>query len=211
MIIIGAGGHAKVVYEILRFHKEAGVYAAIDNKKPVRDEKIIDIPILGGHEIIPDLYNTKGIKTAIVAVGDNEIRKEYYLKLKDMGFQIINAVHPNAYVSPTAQLGEGVVICPLAEITTEAKIGNNCIINSGTIVEHETILGDHSHLASRVVIAGRTKIGENTFIGAGTVVKDYVNIGKNVKIGAGSVVLEDIPDNVTAVGAPARVVKKREG
>ncbi len=177
-------------------------------KKP--DETIFGKPIVGPHSIWEKLKK-QGIKTAIVAIGDNKIRAQRFEQLCKLGINIINAIHPKATIAPSVEIGKGVVVCSGAIINTLAKIGNNCIINTGAIVDHEDLIGDNVHIAPGVALAGRVTVKENTFIGLGSVVKEYVTIGKNVIIGAGSVVLKDIPDNTMAAGTPAEIKKKLNG
>lgn len=206
-IIVGAGGHSRVVYEILSHDDSIDIIGFTDNVIKCENETIFGLPILGPHSIWGDLYK-KGIKHAIVAIGDNIIRKARYEELKQIGFQIINAIHPSAYISPSVMIGEGTVVGPGAIINTNANIGKNCIINSGAVVEHECVIGNHVHIAPRACIAGRTSIGDLTFVGMGSVVKEYLKIGQKSIIGAGSVVLSDVSDKVLVAGAPA-IIKKQ--
>lgn len=209
IIIIGAGGHARVVNEVLRHYhdKNIEVLSFIDNLPNKTGEEIMGIPVKGDHSIIPNLIKEEGINGYIVAIGDNSIRTQYFDDIMAMGIEPINAIHPNAHISYDAKINKGVVIATGSTIATKAEIGNNSIINTGAIIEHETIIEDNVHVASGSVIAGRVKVKKGSFIGAGSVIKEYITIGENAIIGAGSIVLNDIPDNVTAVGAPAKVIK----
>jgi len=209
IVIIGAGGHARVVYEILRYDKNMEVIAFVDNVVRGSEEKIMGIPVIGDHSVLPNLIK-EGIKGYIIAVGDNEIRRKYFNKILNMGLEPINAFHPTAHIGHNVKFGKGIVISAGATIATGVVVGNNVIINTGAIIEHEDVLKDHAHVAPGVVLAGRVTIAEGAFIGAGTVVKEYVTIGKNAVIGAGSIVLENIPDNAVAVGAPAKVIKIKD-
>lgn len=208
VFIVGAGGQARVVYDIISYDRSFEVIGFTDIVLRTPNEKIFGKPVLGKHEIWPELYN-KGIKAAIVAIGDNNIRAQHFYKLKKLGFELINAIHPNSSIAPSAKTGKGVVVSSGAIINTNARIGNNCIVNTGSVVEHECIVANHVHIAPRVCVAGRTRIGEKSFIGIGSVVKEYLTIGRNVVVGAGSVVLDDVPDNVMVAGIPAVVKKKR--
>jgi len=206
--IIGAGGQARVVYEILSYDRNIEVFAFVDNVVRGSDERIMGIPVMGDHSVLPKLI-TNGVKGAVIAVGDNEIRAAHFEKLKGMGLEMVNAIHPTAYIAPSVKLGSGVVIATEAIIVTGARIGNNVIINTGAIIEHEDEIEDHVHIGPGCSIAGRVTIKKRAFIGIGSVVRNYLTIGENTIIGAGSVVLEDMPDNVVAVGAPAKVSKTR--
>jgi sugar O-acyltransferase (sialic acid O-acetyltransferase NeuD family) len=209
--IIGAGGQARIVYEILTYDHNMEVVAFVDNIVRGSDERIMGIPVMGDHSVLPRLLEN-GLRGAIIGVGDNKIREQRFDELIGTGLELVNAVHPTSYIAPSARLGRGVTVAIGAIIGTGTRIGDNVIINNGAIIDHENEIGNHVHVAPGCSLAGRVTVKKGTFIGIGTVVKEYLTIGENVTIGAGSVVLEDLPDNVVAVGAPARIVKnKTEG
>jgi UDP-perosamine 4-acetyltransferase len=206
--IIGAGGQARIVYETLSFDRNVQVVAFVDNVVHGSDEWIMGIPVMGDHSVIPKLLEN-GVKGAIVAVGDNKIRAAHFEELRGIGLELVNAVHPTSYIAPSAKLGSGVTVTVGVMIGTGTRIGNNVIVNTGAIIDHENEIEDHVHIAPGSSLAGRVTVKKGTFIGIGSVVKEYLTIGENVTIGAGSVVLEDIPDNVVAAGAPAKVIKTK--
>ncbi len=211
IVIIGAGGQARIVYEILSFDRNVEVVAFVDNVVHGSDERIMGIPIMGDHSVLPKLIKN-GVKGAIIAVGDNKIRAERFEEFRGMGLELVNAIHPTSYIAPSARLESGVTVAIGAIIGTGTRVGNNVIVNNGAIIDHENEIEDHVHIAPGCSLAGRVTVKKGTFIGIGSVVKEYLTIGENVTIGAGSVVLEDIPDNAVAVGAPAKVIKiKNEG
>jgi sugar O-acyltransferase (sialic acid O-acetyltransferase NeuD family) len=206
-VIVGAGGQARIVCDILSYDRNIDVVGFTDNEVRDPDERILDRPVLGRHEDIAEIVAEHGIRAAVVAIGDNALRAERYEALRNVGVKLLNAIHPSAVISPTATIGEGNVVSPGAFINTLARIGDNCIINTGAIVEHEVTVGSHVHLAPGVIVAGRVSIGDLTFIGAGTVVREYLSVGERVVVGAGSVVLEELASGVMAAGAPATVRK----
>ena len=205
--IIGAGGQARIVYEILSYDRNIEVVAFVDNVVRSGKESIKGIPIVGDHSVLPELIKN-GVRGAIVAVSMNDIRKAHFEKLRAMGFELINAVHPTSIIAPTVKLGGGVTIAIGAIISTGVNIANNVIINTGAIVDHENQIEDHVHISSGCSLAGRVTVKKNALVGIGSVVRENVTIGENAIIGAGSVVLENIPDNVTASGTPARIIGK---
>lgn len=208
-VIIGAGGHARVILEILSYDRNIEVVALIDNVFPTHSqtEKIMGILVYGDHSVLPEMFKNGGVKAAIIGVGKNNTRRAYFWQIKSMGVEMVNAIHPTANIAHNVKIGKGVVIAANATVAASVEIGDNVIVNTGAIIEHEDILEDHVHIASGVVLAGRVKVKQGAFIGSGSVVKEYITIGRNAIIGAGSVVLEDIPDNTVAVGAPAKVIK----
>lgn len=208
IIIIGAGGQARIVYEILSYNRNVEVIAFIDNVVPKKEEYIMGIPVMGDHAVIPEMMKN-GVRGAIIAVGNNQIRAAHYEKLKKMGMEMVSAIHPNSIIAPSVRTGDGVTIAIGAIISTGGVIGNNVIINTGATIDHEDNIEDHVHIGPGCSLAGRVTVKRGAFIGIGSVVKEYLKIGENSTIGAGSVVLEDIPDNVVAVGTPAKVIKKQ--
>ena len=210
VMIIGAGGHARVVYEVLCYDNNIEIVAFVEYVIRGTDEKIMGVPIVGDHSVINKLRKD-GVNSAIIGIGDNNIRFDYYIKLKEMGVEFVKAIHPTAHISHHANIGEGTIIATAATVATGVQIGRNSIINTGVIIEHEDVIEDHVHIAPGVVLAGGVTVCERAFIGAGSIVKEYITIGKNATVGAGSIVLSDVPENAVAVGAPAKVIKVKEG
>ncbi len=204
IIIIGAGGHARVVIdtaEQLNFQIKGII--DIDFKK--QDERILDYPVLGDFSVLQkfDPVNT----TTIVAVGDTEKRAHYFHLLVKLGFSLETLIHPTAIVSKHAKIGKGVFVNVAAIINPAAIIKDNVIINTGAIIDHETEIGEHCHIGPGVKIAGRVKIGHHSFIGIGTTIIDRITIGENVIIGAGTVVINNIQPHSTVVGVPGKRIK----
>jgi UDP-perosamine 4-acetyltransferase len=206
-VIVGAGGHARVVSSILAQDSRVNVVGFVDPVLKEPGERINGLPVLGDLGIIPNLRRD-GISGAVIAIGDNALRELRSRQLSDQGFDLVNAIHPTAIIEHNAAVGRGVVIAAGAIVCCNAVIRDNCIINTGAIIEHETKVGANVHIAPGVSVAGRVVVGRNSFIGIGATVREYIHIGENVTIGAGAVVVEDIPGNVVAVGVPARPVQK---
>jgi sugar O-acyltransferase (sialic acid O-acetyltransferase NeuD family) len=209
-IIIGAGGHSRVVYDILRYDHNTDVVAFVDNTPRGSEEAIMGVPVTGDHDVIPDLIEEHDVGGFIVAVGDNEIRRGHFNKLLEMGLEPVSAIHPEAYISKTATIGSGTVVASGVDISTNVEVGENSILNTGSVVDHETTIESHTHIAPGSTVAGRVNVSEMTFIGMGCTVRDSVGVGENVTVGAGSVVLEDVPPNVTIAGAPAEIKKQKD-
>lgn len=205
VIVLGAGGHAKVCLEILEScgYTVAFCIGAVDS-----EDSCLHVPVLKGNDeaLLNSLFS-KGYKKVFVAIGINALRKKLAQIALQCGFEIVSAVSPNAIVSPSATIGSGVAVMAGAVINAKANIGNYCIVNTGVTIDHDCIIKSNCHLAPQSALAGCVRIGENSFLGIGTVVIPDVVIGADVIIGAGSVVIHDIPDSVMAAGVPA-VVKK---
>ena len=209
VIILGAGGHANVVLEGIN-HLQYKVEGFLDKDIARQGEIISGVPILG-NDSDPEKWLSMGITCCIVGighVGHPEIRNKLYDRYASAGFEMINAIHPTAYISPGACIGSGNAIMPGTIINTGTVIGNNCIINTGSIIEHDVKILNGVHIAPRCVVAGGSYIGENTFIGAGATIINGIRIECNSTVGAGSVVISNLPANSLSVGIPAKVIKE---
>jgi sugar O-acyltransferase (sialic acid O-acetyltransferase NeuD family) len=208
VIIIGAGGHGRVVLDILTAMGTHQTVGFIDADPQLAGKAIGDVPILGQANLLPKLKSQK-VKGAIVAIGDNHARRSYAAKLAQQGFELINAIHPRSIVSPTAKLGTNLVIAAGAVIGTDAVIGNDVIVNTAAVIDHECEIGQAVHICPGAALAGRVHVGEEAFIGLGSNIIPCMNIGRQSVVGAGAVVIADVPEGATVVGVPARVIKLR--
>ena len=209
IVILGAGGQARVVASILAYNSNFEVVGYLDRVATTIGEKIGIYTVIGDHSLLPNLLSN-GISYTFVAVGDNQIRAEHFKMLNHAGFQLANLIHPTAFIEQDVVYGRGNLFAARSVVGTHVVLGDNCIINTGAIIDHESLIGSHVHVAPGVSIAGRVKINDYSFIGIGATVKEYVTIGENVTVGAGAVVLGNLPDNVTAIGIPARIIKKKD-
>lgn len=207
VVILGAGGHGKVVLDILRAAGQHNVIGFLDANKSLAGSTICDVPVLGGMNLLPKLRQQKKIAGAIIAIGDNRARRSCASVCHEHGVELINAIHPSATISLTASIGQNVVIAASATICVDARIEDSAIINTGAIIDHETVVGEAAHIAPGAVIAGRVTVGSAAFIGLGARVIQCLSIGEESIIGAGAVVITDIPGRSTAVGVPAAVIK----
>lgn len=192
-ILFGAGGHGKVVAEILLkcSISEFVFYDEFSNLDYIHSIKIINnIQINDGDSMI-------------ICIGNNQIRKKISLQY-NCNFK--TAIHPFTSIANDSYLGEGSVIMAGSIINSFVTIGKHCIINSGSIVEHDCIIENFVHLSPNCTLCGNVKIGEGSHIGAGAVIIPNVKIGKWTTIGAGAVVIKDVPDYVTVVGNPAKII-----
>jgi sugar O-acyltransferase (sialic acid O-acetyltransferase NeuD family) len=201
LIIYGAGGHGQVVADAAA---EGGwrVLGFVDDDPPGNSR--------GGHSGAGDwphldksaLQDRRNL--IIVAIGDNAQRHRIAAHLADAGCNLANVIHPSASVSTRAALGRGVFIGPRAVVNAGATIGDGCIINSGAIVEHHCRIGNFAHIAPGAVLGGAAQIGALTLVGLSATVLPVVRIGAHCIIGAGAAVIDDVGDDHTMVGVPAR-------
>lgn len=196
MYLYGAGGHAKVILDIL---EAQGVEA----------EGIIDDNKVGEYMGTRILHGwVRNYSPVIISIGSNDARKKIAEQLSREGAIFGTAVHPSAIVSPKAAIGEGSVIMQGSIIQSCAHIGRHCIINTGASVDHECQIGDYAHISPHATLCGNVSVGEGTWIGAGSVIIPGIKIGKWSIVGAGSVVCRDIPDGVVAYGSPCHVARR---
>ena len=146
----------------------------------------------------------------IIANGTPVNRKRIWNILKDAGMRFTNLIDPSSIISPTAQLGEGIIITPFSTISSDAVLCDNVLVQSYVRVGHDIYVGNNSVLSANVGIGGKTKVGNETYIGMGAVIRDELVIGDNVIVGMGAVVHTNIEDGVTVVGLPARIARKNE-
>lgn len=144
----------------------------------------------------------------IIAVGEPSVRELLYHKVCEHGLEMISLIHPGVYIDETTSIGEGVVICEGVTITSNVVIGDNVYIQPHAVIGHDIHIGRHTVVGSNCQIGGADIIGEKVFMGFLSGTTDHICIGNDVIIAAGAVVFRDLPDAVTAVGNPARIMQK---
>jgi UDP-perosamine 4-acetyltransferase len=208
IVIVGAGGHAKVIIDILQKSNRFNIVGAtVDLKYNANSSDVLGIKIIGDDKKLPILY-ANGIENVFVAIGDNKLRAKLIQDVTNIGFNLVNAVSPYSCISDHAKLGNGIAVMAGAVINANAEIGNGVIINTGATVDHDCVLGDWCHVAPGCNLAGGVVVGNGSFLGVGTAIIPSVQIGRWSTIGAGSVVVKDIPDECLAFGSPAKVRNK---
>lgn len=158
-------------------------------------------------DTVLEKYDLNSFEVSI-ANGEPLVRKAIYDKLKSNDVKLATLVDNTAIVSDTAKIGEGVIILAYCFVSSSAVIGNNSVLNTNALVGHDVRLGEHCVVSSAVNIGGNCSVGENSYIGMGAQIKERAIIGKEVIVGMGSVVYNDIPDEVIALGNPARPMRR---
>lgn len=206
VVLIGAGGHGRVVLDAINAGASATPGAALDAAKERWGTEVGGVPILGGDDELEGLVS-QGISHFIVAVGavgDNRNRAAIFARAVAAGLEPFTVIHPSAVVAGTARIGRGTFVGTLGVVNDLATIGENVIINTGAIVEHDCVIGSHVHVASGACLAGASEVGDLAHVGAGASVRDGMKIGKRAVVGSGASVVHDVPDEMTVVGVPAR-------
>lgn len=168
LLILGAGGHGKVVLDVAESMKCYETSHFLDDGKEVGDEVL-------GREVVGKIsechLHSNNYTDAIVALGNNEVRIELTKKLKVLGYHIPILIHPSSVVSQYANIKEGTVIMPQSVVNADSMIGMACIINTGVVVEHDCMVGDGAHIAYRAILGGGAKVGCKVLVDIGEVVR----------------------------------------
>ncbi len=207
VIIIGAGGHAKVVIEALRGNGVV-ILGLVDNDPKKAGTQLLGAQVIGGDEAVADY--APGEVQLTIGVGPVTQRQELFNAFRDRAYDFVNTVHPAAIISDSAQLGAGAQIMAGAIIQADTRIGDNVIVNSGASVDHDCVIGDHVHIAPGSTLAGGVQIGAGSLVGAGSTILENVRVGANCTIAGGATVIDDIANDSTVAGTPARPLTDKD-
>jgi sugar O-acyltransferase (sialic acid O-acetyltransferase NeuD family) len=210
-VLLGGGGHAKVLLDIIAGMPGVSVYGILDGDRAKWGGDLSGVLILGGDDLLDGLVQ-QGVTHFAVglgSVGDSGPRRRLFERAGAAGLEPLTLVHPSCLLSPRVVVGEGSQLLPGSIVNASASIGRNVIVNSGAIVEHDCVIGDHAHIATGAVLASTVTVGEGAHIGAGAVVRQGIAIGAGAVVGAGAAVVRDVPANSTVVGVPAVPIERR--
>ncbi len=200
LLIIGAGGHGKVVADIAQLMgKWRDIYFLDDNS---------DLKTVSGCEVIgqvKDLYKFVGTHDIFVAIGNNAVREELTRHAEEYGAHIPSIIHPTAIIAKDVIIGPGSTIVAGAIINTHTVIGRSCIVNTGATIGHDNVLRDFVHVSSGCNLAGTVEVGRRTWIGLGAVICNNISITENCLVAAGSVVINNLAVSGTYYGIPAKL------
>jgi sugar O-acyltransferase (sialic acid O-acetyltransferase NeuD family) len=203
VVIIGSGGHAKVVADTLAAMGRV-VRGFLDIDPARWNSTVNGIPVLGGDDAL-NRGDTSEIELAngIGSVRSLELRRAAFERYRAIGFRFVTIVHPRAVVSPSVRLEEGAQIMAGAIIQPDVVIGENTIVNTGAIVDHDCRIGAHCHIAPGCTLSGNVTVGVASHIGTGASVKQGVKLGTGAVVGAGAAVVFDHQGGATLMGVPA--------
>ena len=202
-IMIGAGGHARSVADIVLQNGEYECVGCID---PMPGD-VLGIQVIGNDNDLESFF-AEGIRYIFIAIGENHLRHKLFGQAVSMGFEPINVISRDAVISPRALLGKGICVMAGAVINVNTVIGDNCIINTRCSIDHDCHIGKSSHIAPGASLSGTVSTGDGVHIGTGASVIDGISIGDWAYIGSGAAVVKHIPPGVMAYGVPARVIRK---
>lgn len=204
VIILGAGGHSKVLIEALLV--SSAVIAGIVDSDPARQgTEVLGVLVLGGDDVVTEFPPSEVLLVnGIGSVGLPIKRQQVFDKFKALSYNFATVVHPSAVVASDVVLGEGTQVMAGAVIQPGCHIGVNCIINTRVSVDHDCIIGDHSHISPGVIFSGGVTVGVCSHIGTGATAIQGISIGGGCLVAAGAVVIKDIADGAKVRGVPAR-------
>lgn len=206
VIVLGAGGHAKVLIDMLRLrgHEILGIADADAGKLCATHA---GCQIIGGDDAV--LQHDPGrvrLVNGVGSTGQPQARRRLFDEFRQRGYVFESVTHPSAVIASDTVLEEGAQVMAGAVIQPGSRIGANAIVNTAASVDHDCTIGAHVHLAPGVILSGNVHVGDGTHIGTGACVIQGVTIGEGCVIGAGAAVLADIPAGTRAAGIPARKI-----
>jgi len=204
LLVLGGGGHAGVVLDTLRT-----MDSALLENAALLDPNLTDqahgLPVIGGDDFLENACR-EGFGCFVLGLGggtENNKRQGLFDRAKACGLTPVSVIHASAEVSPSADLGEGVVIFARAVVNAHSKVGENVILNTASVIEHDCQIADHVHIAPRACLLGGVVAGDRAFVGAGSIVRQGLSIGADAVVGCGAVVIKDVPPGATVYGNPA--------
>ena len=203
LVVFGAGGHAKVVIDIIEQQGNYEITGLLDDDLKHRGRRFFGYPVLGTRADLPALLSAQ-LRHAIVAIGDNADRAAVAAQLDQLGWRFANAVHPRASIGRGVNIGPGSVVMAGCVVNADAYLGAQVIVNTGATVDHDCRIEDNVHIAPGCHLCGNVGVGQGSLLGAGSTVTPGVSIGKRVIVGAGSTVIRDVADETRVSGSPAR-------
>ena len=211
IVIIGAGGHAHVLVDVLQSDPAVSLRAVVDQDSETWGSTVLSVPVVGNDDCLAELF-ASDVHNFVVAIGgvhQAALRRRLFEQTRQLGFSPYSVQHRSAVYSKRAHLGAGVQLLAHCVVNTGAILGDNVLINTGAIVEHDCVVESHAHIAPRACLAGGVKISWGAHIGLGAVVKENISIGEQAVVGAGAVVIDDVPPCSVVVGVPARQISNQ--
>ncbi len=206
VIVIGRGGHAKVLVSTLLLCRR-NILGFVDLNPTA--SPLLEISCLGSDAAV--LLHVPGdvrLVNGVCSTGSTVSHQEIYDRLTHEGYCFATVIHPSAIVAPEVQIKDGVQIMAGAILQSGSSVGSNAIVNTGAIIDHDCVVGAHAHIAPGAVLSGGVRVDSGAHVGAGACIIQGVSIGAGSVVGAGAVVIKDVSPGVTAVGVPAKTIDR---
>ena len=211
-VILGAGGHARVVIESILAARACTLYGVLDADRSHWGDNVLGVPILGGDDLLAELraHGVTHFAVGIGSIGDTKLRQRLFESALARDMEPLTVVHPTAVCSRSAILGSGSQLLPGSIVNAGAKVGADVVVNTGAIVEHDCVLGDHVYVATGARLSGMVRVDANAHVGIGATVRESITIGEGAVVGAGAVVVKDVQPHTVVAGVPARPLQGDE-
>jgi sugar O-acyltransferase (sialic acid O-acetyltransferase NeuD family) len=206
LLIIGAGGNGKVAADIALMMGHWDRIAFIDDR--LVGQTVLGLPVVASTDKLAE--QVSDYVDAFISIADPSIYANLKTRVVEVGFNLVQLIHPSSIIADSAQIGMGSMVSAGAIVNAQAVIGDDCIINTGAIVEHDCRIGARSHIAPAAALAGNVEVGQACWIGLGARINENLTLCDHCKIGSGAVVIQDITCAGTYVGVPVRSVKSEQ-
>ena len=204
VIVIGAGGHAKVLIDAL-LTSNVTIVGIADADLGRRREALLGVKIMGNDdEVLRHAPQSVQLVNGLGSVDTTAARKALYNRFRSAGYHFASVIHPSAVVSSHANLAEGVQVMAGAVIQAGTRIGENSIVNTRASVDHDCIIGAHVHIAPGATLSGSVELGDAVHVGTGATIIQGVRVGRGSTVAAGAAVISDVPDKSKVTGVPAK-------
>jgi sugar O-acyltransferase (sialic acid O-acetyltransferase NeuD family) len=210
IFVIGASGHAKVIIDIVEKQARWRIAGLIDTYK-IPGTEVMGYQVLGSEDRLSELMAQHGVSGAIVAIGDNRIRRQVAERARSVAprLHFVSVIHPSSRIGRDVEMGSGVAIMAGVTVNPGTRIGDFCYVNTNASVDHDNVLEPFSCVQPNAATGGNVRLGTLSVLAMGAIVVQGISIGEDTVIGAGSTVLNDIPGGVVAYGTPCCVVRQR--
>ena len=206
VVILGAGPAGRRVNYILSYDLDIEVIGHTDRDQTLAGREILGKPVLGTDETLTECY-AQGVRHAVIGVGDPQVRAKLRKLATESGFELVNAMHPSAIVSPHVRLGQGVILAEGVVVSDNPIIEDNTWVGFGALIGHDARIGRDGLVGGRAAVGSGSQAGERVLLGFGCVIGLGLRIGDDAIVGSGANVIRDVEACAVVVGNPARVIK----